>query len=52
MKPIKKERKFGKGSRCCRRCGSHKGLVRRYGLMYCRKCIREVAKELGFKKYM
>jgi len=52
MKPIKKERKFGKGSRRCRRCGSHRGIVSKYGLMYCRRCIREVAKELGFKKYM
>ncbi|HDI46744.1 MAG TPA: 30S ribosomal protein S14 [Candidatus Methanomethylia archaeon] len=47
-----KERKFGKGSRCCRRCGSHGALIRRYGLNICRQCFREVAKQLGFKKYM
>ncbi|MEM5872276.1 MAG: 30S ribosomal protein S14 [Candidatus Aenigmatarchaeota archaeon] len=52
MKPIKKERKFGKGSRRCRRCGSYKGVIRKYGLMYCRRCMREIAKDLGFKKYM
>ena len=51
MKTTKKERKFGKGSRSCRRCGRHGGLIRRYGLYYCRQCFREVAKKLGFKKY-
>jgi len=52
MKPIKKERKFGRGSRQCRRCGSYRGVVRKYGLFYCRRCMREIAKDLGFKKYM
>lgn len=46
-----RERKFGKGSRACRRCGARDGLIRRYDLMLCRRCFREVAKELGFKKY-
>jgi small subunit ribosomal protein S14 len=35
----------------CRRCGSTRGVIRKYGLFYCRRCIREIAKELGFKKY-
>lgn len=48
-----KERKFGKGSRVCRRCGS-KGstIIRRYGLNLCRQCFREAAENLGFRKYM
>jgi small subunit ribosomal protein S14 len=50
MKSIKKERKFGLGVRRCRRCGKH-GVIRKYGLMYCRQCFREVATKLGFKKY-
>ncbi|MHA1693779.1 MAG: 30S ribosomal protein S14 [Candidatus Helarchaeota archaeon] len=45
------KRKVGKGSRVCRRCGSHRGLIRRYKLNYCRRCFRETAKKLGFKKY-
>ncbi|MBD3228860.1 MAG: 30S ribosomal protein S14 [Candidatus Lokiarchaeota archaeon] len=45
------QRKFGKGSRVCRRCGSHKGLIRKYGLNLCRRCFRETAEKLGFKKY-
>lgn len=48
-----KERKFGKGSRACKRCGSKGGtLIRRYGLNICRQCFREAAETLGFKKYM
>ncbi|MFB0514082.1 MAG: 30S ribosomal protein S14 [Candidatus Bathyarchaeia archaeon] len=43
--------KFGKGSRPCRRCGSYGPVIRRYGLNLCRQCFREVAKQLGFKKY-
>jgi ribosomal protein S14 len=47
----KKVRNYGKGSRSCRRCGSFGAIIRRYGLNLCRQCFREVAKELGFKKY-
>jgi len=51
MKTEKKERKFGRGSRVCRRCGRRGAIIRRYGLYYCRQCFREIAKKLGFKKY-
>ena len=44
------KRKFGKGSRKCVRCGVMRGVIRKYGLSYCRRCIREVARELGFRK--
>ncbi len=47
----KKERKYGKGSRQCRRCGSHGPVIRRYGLDLCRQCFRELAEKLGFRKY-
>ena len=45
------KRKFGKGSRKCVRCGGFKGIIRKYELMYCRRCFREVAYDLGFRKY-
>ena len=45
------KRKFGKGARKCVKCGSFKGLIRKYRLNYCRRCFREVAPKLGFKKY-
>ncbi|MEK6909692.1 MAG: 30S ribosomal protein S14 [Candidatus Aenigmatarchaeota archaeon] len=43
--------KFGKANRKCRRCGNFRGVIRKYGLFYCRRCIREVASSLGFKRY-
>ena len=46
-----KKRKFGKGTRPCRRCGKRNGVIRKYGLLYCRQCFREEAEKLGFKKY-
>lgn len=46
-----KQRQFGKGSRHCARCGTYNGLVRRYGINLCRQCFREVAGNLGFKKF-
>ncbi|HOQ20747.1 MAG TPA: 30S ribosomal protein S14, partial [Methanothermobacter sp.] len=36
-------RKYGKASRKCSRCGDHSAIVRRYGLMLCRQCFRELA---------
>ena len=50
IKP-KKERKFGKGTIACARCGSFGSVIRRYNLNICRQCFREVAPKLGFKKY-
>ncbi|KAL6928788.1 40S ribosomal protein S29 [Hanseniaspora uvarum] len=44
-------RKFGKGSRQCRVCSSHTGLIRKYGLNICRQCFRERANDIGFNKY-
>ncbi len=40
-----------KGARKCRLCGTHRGIIRKYGLMICRRCFRLVAEELGFRKY-
>ena len=51
MKNIKKERKFGKVTHACRRCNKKRGVIRKYGLVYCRQCFREIAKDLGFKKF-
>ncbi|MBS3145775.1 30S ribosomal protein S14 [Candidatus Woesearchaeota archaeon] len=46
-----KDRKFGLGSRKCNRCGRYKGHIRKYGLDICRQCFRDIAKQIGFKKY-
>ncbi len=37
--------------RKCRRCGREEGLVTRYEIYLCRQCFREVARDMGFKKY-
>jgi small subunit ribosomal protein S14 len=46
-----RERKFGQSLSMCVICGSKRGHISRYGLHVCRRCFREVAEELGFKKY-
>lgn len=44
-------RKYGPGSRSCRKCGKFGGgLIRKYSLMMCRQCFREKAYEIGFQK--
>jgi small subunit ribosomal protein S14 len=35
----------------CRRCGRPQGLVGKYDIFLCRQCFREVARDMGFKKY-
>ncbi|OMJ70485.1 hypothetical protein SteCoe_31530 [Stentor coeruleus] len=40
-----------KGSRSCRVCNGRNGLIRKYDLMVCRRCFREQAEQIGFKKY-
>ncbi|MCF2137512.1 MAG: 30S ribosomal protein S14 [Candidatus Thorarchaeota archaeon] len=46
-----KKRKMGKGSRTCTRCGTHRAIIRSYGLNMCRRCFRETAEKMGFRKY-
>jgi len=46
-----KDRKFGIASKKCQRCGRFGGHISQYGLHLCRQCFREIATELGFKKY-
>ncbi|MEM2963561.1 MAG: 30S ribosomal protein S14 [Candidatus Anstonellales archaeon] len=41
----------GKYLRMCRFCKTARGLIRSYGLMICRRCFREVAEQIGFRKY-
>ena len=45
------KRTMGKGERKCIRCGSHGPVIRSYRLNICRHCFREVAVDIGFKKY-
>eukprot|EP00612_Vaucheria_litorea_P004798 CAMPEP_0171463990 /NCGR_PEP_ID=MMETSP0945-20130129/7450_1 /TAXON_ID=109269 /ORGANISM="Vaucheria litorea, Strain CCMP2940" /LENGTH=54 /DNA_ID=CAMNT_0011990913 /DNA_START=47 /DNA_END=211 /DNA_ORIENTATION=+ len=44
-------KKYGSGSRCCRVCAGRRGVIRKYAMMICRRCFREYANDIGFKKY-
>lgn len=46
-----KQRKFGIASKKCERCGRFGGHISSYGLNLCRQCFREIAEQIGFKKY-
>ncbi|MCL4362962.1 30S ribosomal protein S14 [Candidatus Marsarchaeota archaeon] len=49
---VRNEEKFkGRGVRMCRICGTSRGLIRSHKLYICRRCFREAAKNLNFKKY-
>lgn len=49
---IPKKRKFGLSQAVCRSCGKKgRGVIQKYKLNYCRRCFRELAKSIGFKKY-
>ena len=42
---------MGRGSRVCRRCGTHRAVIRRYGLHICRRCFYEIGRDIGFKRF-
>jgi len=46
-----KERKFGIAAKRCERCGRFGAHISQYGIHLCRQCFREIAEEIGFKKY-
>jgi len=35
----------------CKICGREQALIKKYNLIVCRQCFREVARDLGFEKY-
>jgi len=40
-----------KKKRKCRVCGTRQAVIRKYGLIICRRCFKDVAEKIGFKKY-
>ncbi len=46
-----KDRKMGVASKKCERCERFGAHIKSYGLNLCRHCFREIAEEIGFKKY-
>ncbi|MEX0921029.1 MAG: 30S ribosomal protein S14 [Candidatus Pacearchaeota archaeon] len=45
------ERTTGIAKQKCERCGRFGAHINSYGLHLCRHCFREIAENLGFKKY-
>jgi len=45
------ERKIGIAVNKCERCGRFGAHIKSYGLNLCRHCFRQIAEEIGFKKY-
>jgi len=46
-----KDRKYGRGTRKCKICGRRGAIIRRSSLNVCRQCFRDIAAEIGFKKF-
>ena len=46
-----KDRKYGKFIKNCLRCGNTRAHISKYGLHVCRRCFRDIATKIGFKKY-
>ncbi len=46
-----KDRKYGIAVLKCERCGRFGAHISSYGIHLCRQCFREVATEIGFRKY-
>ncbi len=46
-----KDRTTGKALRRCQRTGQFGGHIKQYGINMCRQAFREIAEEIGFKKY-
>ncbi|HEC82734.1 MAG TPA: 30S ribosomal protein S14 [Thermoplasmatales archaeon] len=50
MKIKERQKNYGRIEGCIR-CGRKRGIIRRYGMHLCRQCFREIAEDMGFKKY-
>jgi len=46
-----KKRKQGENSKRCTRCGRRGAHIGKYGINLCRQCFRDIATDIGFKKY-
>ncbi|MEM1541481.1 MAG: 30S ribosomal protein S14 [Ignisphaera sp.] len=47
----KAERRHGRGTQVCKRCGNSDAVIQKYNMYLCRQCFREVALAIGFRKY-
>jgi len=47
----KKNEKIDARKLICSVCGAHDGVIHKYGLNLCRRCFKENAGNIGFRKY-
>ena len=40
-----------KNKRVCKVCGNRRAFIRKYRLNVCRRCFKDIAKRIGFKKF-
>lgn len=51
MNTTNNKNKFERKKKKCKMCGTQKGLISKYNLGICRRCFKQNAERLGFKKY-
>ena len=51
MNEEKRDLKEEKKKRKCRMCDTRQAVIRKYNLLVCRRCFKEIAEKLGFKKF-
>lgn len=47
----KKPKPYKIKPKICAWCGAHKGVVSKYRLNICRRCFKDYAEQIGFRKY-
>ncbi|MAG21991.1 MAG: 30S ribosomal protein S14 [Candidatus Diapherotrites archaeon] len=48
---MKRDIREDKKNRRCRICKTRQSIIRKYDLNVCRRCFKDIAEKLGFKKY-
>ena len=51
MSEEKRDLKEEKKKRKCRMCGTRQAVIRKYNLLVCRRCFKEIAGKIGFTKF-
>ncbi|MDD5651576.1 MAG: 30S ribosomal protein S14 [Candidatus Nanoarchaeia archaeon] len=46
-----KDRKHGRSTLRCKRCGRIGAHIGKYNIHLCRQCFREIASSMGFRKF-
>ena len=47
----KRDIRVEKRKRKCRVCNTRQAVIVKYGLFVCRRCFKDIAKKIGFKKF-